>query len=79
MSKDTKKYGKSEADIQTKKMIECRDIVKTIIDFGVDETQKKQIIKLLSLELESNLIMKEIAEILKKDKENKPKSLIYID
>ena len=60
-------------------MIECRDIVKTIIDFGVDETQKKQIIKLLSLELESNLIMKEIAEILKKDKENKPKSLIYID
>jgi len=79
MTDKVKKYGKTEEDIHTEKMIECRQIVKTIIDYGVTEGQKRQIIKLLSMELESVPIMKQISEILKKENTSNKKSLIYID
>ena len=32
-----KAYGKSEEDLHTEKMIQCREIVKEIINFGVTE------------------------------------------
>ena len=79
MTDEIKKYGKTEEDIHTEKMIECREIVKTIINYGVTEGQKRQIIKLLSMELESVPIMKQISEILKKENTPNQKSLIYID
>ena len=43
MTEKIKKYGKTEEDLHTEKMIECRDIVKTIVEYGVSEIQKKQI------------------------------------
>ena len=46
-------------------MIKCREIVREIIDFGVDESQKIQIIKLLSCELENINLMKDIVKIIK--------------
>ena len=42
-----------------------REIVKEILDFGVTESQKLDIIHMLSLELENVQCMKEIASILK--------------
>ena len=42
---------------------ESRDIVKTIIDFGVTEEQKLDIIYFLSLTLESNDKMKKICNL----------------
>ena len=65
MTDEIKKYGKTEEDI--------------IINYGVTEGQKRQIIKLLSMELESVPIMKQISEILKKENTPNQKSLIYID
>ena len=53
-----KKYGKTEKDLLVEKSIECRNIVKEIIRYGVSEFQKKKIIYLLSLELEDGEIMK---------------------
>ena len=35
-----KKYGKTVEEVDTEKMIMCREIVKEILDFGVDEAQK---------------------------------------
>jgi len=55
-----------EKKAQQKK--ESRDIVKTIIDFGVTEEQKIDIMFNLSLTLESNTAMKEIIEVLNKFK-----------
>ena len=49
----------------TEKMIQCRQIVKEIMDFGVSENQKLQIIKLLSCELENVNVMKDIVRIIK--------------
>jgi len=43
---------------------ESRDIVKTIIDFGVSEDQKIDIMFNLSLTLENNKAMKEIIAVL---------------
>jgi hypothetical protein len=74
-----KKYGKTEAEAYTEKLHECRDIVKKIIDFGVTENQKIQIIKLIALELEDNAMMKEITSLLKQDDVNTPQKLIYTE
>jgi len=48
---------------------ESRDIVKKILDFGVKEEQKIDILFNLALTLENNTAMKEITEILKKFRE----------
>ena len=48
---------------------QSREIVKEIISFGVTEQQKYDVIFLLSMNLENNAAMKEIAEVLKKYRE----------
>tara|TARA_R100000030_G_scaffold90297_1_gene74898 strand:- start:112 stop:357 length:246 start_codon:yes stop_codon:yes gene_type:complete len=58
MSKKIKK------EIEDRKI--AREITKTIIDYGVNDNQKLEIMHLLSLELESNDSMKEISKFLKK-------------
>ena len=74
-----KKYGKTETEVYVEKLHECRDIVRKIIDFGVTENQKIQIIKLVALELEDNAMMKEITALLKQDDVNTPQKLIYTE
>jgi hypothetical protein len=49
---------------------ESREISKKIIDFGVKEDQKLDIIFNLALTLESNEAMKEITNVLKKFRES---------
>jgi len=65
-----KKYGKSKSDTDIEKMILCRDIVKEIIEFGVTEEQKLQIIHLLSLELENRDKMLGISSLVKGQKQD---------
>ena len=48
---------------------QARDIVTEILNFGVSEQQKYDIINGISLSLENNSAMKEIAETLKKYRE----------
>ena len=76
-----KKYGKTEKDLIVEKSIECRNIVKEIIRYGVNEFQKKKIIYLLSLELEDGEIMKEITSLVHTSIEDKNEAngLINID
>jgi hypothetical protein len=56
-------------DIRTNKLIkrkqETREIVKKIIDFGVTEDQKIDIMFNIALTLENNSAMKDITNILK--------------
>jgi uncharacterized 2Fe-2S/4Fe-4S cluster protein (DUF4445 family) len=53
---------------EAKRKQEARDIVKTIIDFGVTEDQKIDIMYFLSLTLNNNEKMKNIANFLKNHK-----------
>jgi len=75
------KYGKSESDMHTEKMIQCREIVREIVDFGVSEAQKLQIIYLLSLELEDRNKMLGISELVKGQKEDSKdkKKILTVD
>tara|TARA_R100000152_G_C6648341_1_gene90694 strand:- start:229 stop:465 length:237 start_codon:yes stop_codon:yes gene_type:complete len=66
-----KNYGKTKDDIKAEKSLECRKIVKEIMDFGVNESQKLQLIKLIALELESNPNMKKIINTVSEISENK--------
>ena len=65
-----KKYGKSKSDSDVEKMILCREIVKEVIDFGVTEDQKLQVIYLLSLELENREKMLGIINLVKDQKQD---------
>ena len=76
---DVKKYGKTESDLHAQKMHTCREIVKEILDFGVNESQKRQIIKLMAMELEDVILMKEIVNSISLDKKNSSKKLIYTE
>lgn len=67
----SKTYGKTKEDIKTEKSIKCRQIVSEIMDFGVDEIQKLQIIKLMAMELENNHSMKKIINTVGEIVENK--------
>jgi len=62
---NTKKYGKSLEEKRIEKMVMCRQIVREILDFGVDEEQRVQVIKLLALELENKKLMDKIIDAVK--------------
>ena len=49
---------------------ESRDIVRQILDYGVTEAQKIDIMFELAMNLESNKAMQEITKLLKKFREN---------
>ena len=66
-----KLYGKTKEEEKAERSIQCRQIVKEIIDFGVDETQKLQLIKLIAMELENNHSMKKIVNTIGEIVENK--------
>jgi|TARA_Y100000310_G_scaffold18757_4_gene18417 hypothetical protein len=74
------KYGKTEQEVEVEKTVQCRQIVEEILNFGVDELQKRKIIYLLSLELEDRETMVQISKIINNDRQNKPDNeLIKID
>tara|TARA_B100000700_G_scaffold326494_1_gene438168 strand:- start:827 stop:1069 length:243 start_codon:yes stop_codon:yes gene_type:complete len=66
----TKKYGKTVEEKNAEKSLQCREIVKEITRFGIDESQKLQLIKLIALELENNSKMKKIINTLSNIEEN---------
>ena len=51
-------------EIDAKKRQESRDIVKKILEFGVTEQQKIDIIYFISMSLENNINMKEITNFI---------------
>ena len=71
-----KKYGNTLEEIDAGKSFQCRQIVKEILDFGVTENQKIQIIKLLACELENINLMKEIVSTIKDDSVTEKKKII---
>lgn len=63
-------YGESSTDEKFKKVQTCREIVKKIVDFGVDDDQIIAIIKFLSYELENVEKMKLITDFMKEIESN---------
>lgn len=71
------RFGESKEELDIKDKIKAREITQTIIEYGVNQQQIKQIIYLLSLNLENNDLMKSIASIIKESNEA-PKSNIIM-
>lgn len=65
MIEGNKLYGSLAADKATKKMNDCRDIVRSIVQFGVDDSQILTIMRLLALEMEDHTAYVPIVELLK--------------
>mgnify|MGYP000909086668 CR=1 FL=1 len=69
------KIGETELEIDAGKMLECRQIVKNLINFGLTESQKLHIIYLMSLEMESrdalNIITGAVNEVKSLDQDTK--------
>jgi len=63
-------FGSTDEEISAEKSIACREIVATILDYGVDQNQILKIIRLLSLELENRTIMKKILESINENSTN---------
>jgi len=63
------KYGQTDSERAAEESIVCREIVKKIMDFGVNEQQKIQIMNLIALELENREDMIRITETLSAVKE----------
>ena len=58
----TKFYGETKTETDAGEMLQCRQIVTEIMNFGVSQGQILQVIKLLSLELENREQMVAINE-----------------
>jgi len=57
-------YGETESEHDAKGKLQCREIVKEIVQFGVDQQQLLMIIKLLAMELEDVNMMRQIAGLI---------------
>lgn len=60
-----KRVGKSAADLAADRVRECREIVRSIVQFGVDDDQMVTIMRLLALELEDRDMMLEVVGFFK--------------
>lgn len=78
MSVKGKKYGVThdEADADDKHL--CRKIVRTIMDFGVNEAQKLRLIGLLANELENRDYLQQISSLVKRLEEGDAKKSTLI-
>lgn len=59
-------YGKTKVHKVAHKLQQCRDIVKEIENFGVDDLQRLQIIYLLGLGLENREALEEVTSVSKR-------------
>ena len=71
---NNKIYGKTQEDVKAEKSFTCRQIISEILNFGVDESQKLQIIKLMAMELQNNNSMKKVVNTISEIVENKVES-----
>lgn len=58
-------YGKSKVHRVAERLQQCRDIVREIENFGIDDMQRMQIINLLSLGLEKREALEQISSVIK--------------
>ena len=72
----TKQFGTSEEEALVKDKAKAREIVQTVLDYGVNQTQITQMIFLLSMELENNDLMKQITNLITQSREGTKSNII---
>ena len=71
-----KQFGTSEEENSIKDNIKAREIVQSVLQYGVSQNQILQIIKLFSMELEDLDLMKQITGIITQSREGTKSNII---
>ena len=72
----TKQFGTSEVEADIQDKIKAREIVQSVIDYGVNQKQILQIINLFAMELEDTNLMKEITGTITQSREGTKSNII---
>ena len=72
----TKQFGTSEEETLVKDKAKAREIVQTVLDYGVNQTQITQMIFLLSMELDNIDLMKQITKLITQSREGTKSNII---
>ena len=72
----TKQFGTSNEEELIQDKIKAREIVQTVLEYGVNQAQITQMIYLLSMELENLDLMKQIAKTITQSREGTTSNII---
>ena len=72
----SKQFGTSEIEDTIKDKIKAREIVQSVLDYGVNQRQILQIINLFAMELEDTNLMKKITGIITQSREGTKSNII---
>ena len=72
----TKQFGTSEVEESIQDKIRAREIVQSVLQYGVNQNQILQIINLFALELEDVSLMKEITGTITQSREGTKSKII---
>ena len=72
----TKQFGKSSEETLIEDKIKAREIVQSVLQYGVNQTQIEQIIYLFSMELENVELMKQLSTVINQSREGTQSSII---
>ena len=72
----TKQFGTSEVENDIQDKIKAREIVQSVLQYGVNQKQIEQIIYLFSMELENVELMKQISTVINQSREGTQSSII---
>ena len=72
----TKQFGTSSEEQSIKDKIKAREIVQTILEYGVNQSQLQQLIYLLAMELENVSLMKDLTTSITQSREGTKSKII---
>ena len=72
----TKQFGTSPEEKIIKDKIKAREIVQTVLEYGVNQSQLEQMIFLLAMELENVSLMKDLTNIITQSREGTKSNII---
>lgn len=72
----TKQFGTSEVENDIQDKIKAREIVQSVLDYGVNQKQILQIINLFAMELEDTNLMKQITGTITQSREGTKSNII---
>ena len=72
----TKQFGTSSEESFIQDKIKAREIVQTVLQYGVNQAQLEQMIYLLSMELENVSLMKDLTQTITQSREGTKSNII---
>lgn len=71
-----KQFGSSKEENLLKDKLKAREIVQTVLQYGINQPQLEQMIYLLAMELENVSLMKELTKLITQSREETKSNII---